>query len=346
MSDRTASSPTLAKKIVLLSMSTLLSLVLLEVAFRLIGFEPIYAVYSKPDVLWRADPLLGWEHEPNATTTYVGPRPWPIEFQTEININSLGLRGPEVTDLSPGGRRVLFLGDSIVAGFEVERDDHFVTLLQKRLSGHFNQEIQVINAGVRGYGTDQSYLYFRESGKQLSSDLIVLLHSSNDARNNITLHRMHRLFGKAAFALRTDGSLEQVGLPIPDYPLCSAYRLDDNFEVVRIDSPMARMNCQVQTTIFDHSSFFTYVSLQLRRWPAIVNALYALSSPKKEQLFTEQGAEHQLTNALIRQLASEVKATGAGFMVVGKGKGIRQLDADLMTEVRIPTHSIDLTSED
>ncbi len=38
--------------------------------------------------MWQHDPLLGWSHEPNAEETFVGPRPWPIEFETPVSINS------------------------------------------------------------------------------------------------------------------------------------------------------------------------------------------------------------------------------------------------------------------
>ncbi len=345
MVNRKGSSPSFTKKIAMLLTSLIMSLGLLEIAFRIVGYEPIYEVYSKPDVLWRKDSLLGWSHQPNSTTTYIGPRPWPIEFRNSISINSLGLRGPEIAELPPSGQRILFLGDSIVAGFEVDNSDHFTNLLQTRLTDHFGRTVQVINAGVRGYGTDQSYLYYRENGYQLNADLVILLHSSNDARNNITLHRMHRVFGKAAFALLEDGSLNTVGMPIPDYPLCSAYRLDDVFNVVRIDGVMARINCQMQTAIFDHSSLFTFASLQLREWPQIVESLYALSSPKKKLLFTEHGAEHLLTTVLVKHLAAEVRKNGAEFMVVGKGKGIRQLDPETLAEASIPMYPIDLVSE-
>ena len=63
-----------------------------EIVMRAIGYSPIYDVYSRPSILWRHDPLLGWHHAPNTTERYVGPRPWPIEFSAPIHINSLGLR--------------------------------------------------------------------------------------------------------------------------------------------------------------------------------------------------------------------------------------------------------------
>jgi hypothetical protein len=88
---------------------------LVEAGFRMLGYRPIYDVYSKPEAFWKKDSLLGWALEPGATGTYVGPRPFRILFRTPIRINSLGLLGPEIGDGPPGGRRVL--GSSGIGAF-------------------------------------------------------------------------------------------------------------------------------------------------------------------------------------------------------------------------------------
>ena len=169
-----------------------LPLVCAEISFRIAGYEAIYEVYSKPSLFWEYDELLGWSHTPNSTGTYVGPRPWPIEFETPIRINSLGLRGPEVSELEPGGLRLLMLGDSRTAAFEVPYDQTFTAVLETALTKRLGRPVEVINAGVRGYGTDQSYLYFRDRGHRLAPDAVMFLSAVNDARNNTTLHRMRQ----------------------------------------------------------------------------------------------------------------------------------------------------------
>ena len=60
-----------------------------ELVLRLAGYVPIYDVYSKPELFWQHDERLGWSLEPGARGRYVGPRPFPIEFDTAIEINSL-----------------------------------------------------------------------------------------------------------------------------------------------------------------------------------------------------------------------------------------------------------------
>ncbi len=141
----------------------LLLFIALEAIARMSGYEPIFDVYSKPSLFWRHDPLLGWSHEPLASGTHVGPRPWPIEFRSSIEINSAGLGGPEIPEPVEGGLRLLILGDSLVAGFEVAYEDTYAFLVGGRLERSFGRPVQVINAGVRGYGMDQSLLFFRES---------------------------------------------------------------------------------------------------------------------------------------------------------------------------------------
>ena len=51
--------------------SILLTLGAFELALRWLGYEPIYAVYSHPEVFWQKDELLGWSHTPNSEGIYV-----------------------------------------------------------------------------------------------------------------------------------------------------------------------------------------------------------------------------------------------------------------------------------
>jgi lysophospholipase L1-like esterase len=278
------------QKLALAAASTVVCLLLIEGGFRLAGYEPIYSVYSKPEFFWQRDKVLGWVQQPGARGTYVGPRPFPVEFREPVRFNSLGLRGGEITALPPGGRRILLLGDSQAAGFEVAEDQTYAVLVGQQLTADLGVPVQVVNAGVRGYGTDQSLLWYLERGRRLHPDVVVFHASENDPEDDTTLHRMRRPFGKAAFAQRGDGSLALVGSPIPSYPMCSAYRLDPEFRVVRIDGPKARAFCWLQTRLADHSAFLTFVSTRIERNPRLLEALYGLGTPD-EQARPLQGPE-------------------------------------------------------
>ncbi|MCK5666392.1 MAG: hypothetical protein KAI17_23035, partial [Thiotrichaceae bacterium] len=195
----------------------------------------------------------------------------------------MGLRGPEVGDKN--SLRILVLGDSITAGFELAYEETYASQLQKMLSKHFNKPVQVINAGVRGYGTDQSYLYYKERGKNLQADIVLFLHVSNDPLNNITLHRMRRPFGKPAFQIVSENNQEQlnlIGYPTPDYTLCSEYRLDKNYQIEKIDTSINRTLCVVQMRFTDYSAFFTYIAFKIRQHPELLKKLYYAGSPEKD----------------------------------------------------------------
>lgn len=105
----------LALRVALALASVLLVALVFEVALRALGYGALYDIYSKPEIFWVHDDQLGWRHDRNVSGRYVGPRPFPIEFESEVAINSFGLRGPEIAPVPEGGLRILFLGDSMVA---------------------------------------------------------------------------------------------------------------------------------------------------------------------------------------------------------------------------------------
>jgi lysophospholipase L1-like esterase len=327
----------------LLLASLLLSFAAAEALLRAAGYGALYDVYSSPELFWRHDELLGWSLEPNARGRYTGPRPFPIEFDSAIETNSLGLRGPEVGARELGERRVLLLGDSFVAGFEVEQPETFAALLETRLTRRLGAPVRVINGAVRGYGTDQSYLWFRERGRALGADVVVAVFSANDFEDNVTLHRARRPFGKPAFGLRSNGGLELVGTPVPQYEACSSWVLDGDYRPARVDGAFARGACFLQTRLADRSALFSLVATSLGRLPGLVRILNRLSQTAGEtaavraslvpwplaSLRAELGSsaagpagasraerEGRLTTALLQALAREVRGSGARFLLL------------------------------
>jgi hypothetical protein len=258
----------------------------------------------------------------------VGPRPWPIEYEAPVRINSLGLRGPEVEEREPGELRILFLGDSVVAGFEVPYEQTLTAVLEDQLGRRLERPVRVINAAVRGYGTDQSYLYFRERGHRLGPDLVIMVHAYNDAWNNMTMHRMRRLFGKPAFALADDGSLELKGYPTPEYPLCSSWVLDPKFRRIRTDDARMRVLCALQMNVSDHSALFSFLTLRFRRNPELLRRIYSLASPPKTKRPDRSGAAYRLTSRLLRGLAEDVRSSGARFLLVVPERQMELLDLE------------------
>ncbi len=332
-----------------------LILSIFEVGFRLAGYRPLYEVYSKPSILWRHDSELGWSHQPNSIDTYRGPRPWPIEYSNEIHINSLGLRGKEPGARGEDAYRILFMGDSMIAGFEVAEHETLSVRTQEKLNDSLPFEVETINAGVRGYGTDQSYLYYTLRGRKLEPDMVVFLHSANDLRNNMTLHQMRRLFGKGVFALQPDGELVQKGIPVPTYPLCSVVAMTESFEIETIDTLTARTMCSLEMNLSDRSAFFTFVTQMLERSPGLITWLHRLGSGTRRAAKLSLGAflpgtaraqpnrddaSRMLTIALLRAMLREVRADGAEFVlwISDDGRerlGSRDLEASGIDMMRV-----------
>jgi hypothetical protein len=316
--------------------ATLVALLLLELGFRLAGYQAIYEVYSKPSIFWQYDERLGWVHTPNAHGVYVGPRPWPVEFESPVRINSLGLRGPELGPREPGELRILLLGDSVAVGFEVVYEETFAALLERHLRLRLGRPVRVINAAVRAYGTDQSYLYYRERGHALGADLVLLVDSNNDPEDNVTLHRMRRPFGKGAFAVQPDASLRLQGVPVPSYPLCSAWRLSADFEPVRTDTAVQAALCGLETHFSDYSALFTFAALRIRQRPELLSRLYWLGGQRSARPPTAD-PRYRLTSLLILALGDEVRRRGGQFALLVEEGNSALYDLDAVSRAGIAT---------
>ena len=355
----------------------MLTLGAVELVFRVLGYRPVYDEYSSPDEFFRHDPDLGWSFAPGSDGEYVGPRPFPVEYRTDVRINSLGLRGPEVAPVPPGGLRVLVLGDSWTAGLEVPEDRTYSSLLAEGLSDRLGLPVQVLNAGVRGYGTDQALLSYRERLRTLDPDVVLFHTTGNDPDDNTVVHRMRRVFSKPAFVLGSDGDLRLVGQPVHRYPQCSEYRVVDG-EIHRVDGRRARTFCSLQTRLSDHSAFFSFVTERLQGNPDLVRRLYGLGSPSDASPPDDQGTPstaasatvpsngptsaptageaaprppaggapgldyaHRLTSALILALGEDVQTDGARFVLIGRDADLAALDVTAFDRAGIETVGIE-----
>jgi hypothetical protein len=142
-----------------------------EAYLRLFRPQPLQAAY-----VW-ADGTL--RHRPSFRYRYTRQ-----EFSNLVRFNSLGLRGREVPSRkTPGRPRILFLGDSFVEGKQVG-DDQVLTAVLEGLAGEAGMPVEVINAGVAGYGTAEEILLWDEVGRSQEPDLVLLGFYPNDVRNN------------------------------------------------------------------------------------------------------------------------------------------------------------------
>jgi lysophospholipase L1-like esterase len=83
-------------------------------------------------------------------------------------------------------KRILVFGDSFAFGVGVDRSHVFGSRLEQLLDASTAQRFEVINMAVSGYSTDQQYLLFRELGRTLDPDLVILVVCYNDFSGNST----------------------------------------------------------------------------------------------------------------------------------------------------------------
>jgi len=144
-----------------------------ETAVRVRAYLRFGSVDVAGEEMYVADPLIGKTLRPNFILR---------GGVTEVRINSLGFRGPEITlDKPPGVCRVLCLGDSVLFSGGVPNDSYLLTArLENHLRTLLGREVQVINAGVPGYSIESSAKLYEHRCRRLSPDVVVVCQVVND----------------------------------------------------------------------------------------------------------------------------------------------------------------------
>jgi len=108
-----------------------------------------------------------------------------------VAINEQGLRGPVRAIPKPAGvQRVLFLGDSVTFGFQLEDDgDTLPAQAEVSLRAKLTQDVEAINGGVGGYSPWQEVRLFVEEGLQYEPDVVVVNFVLNDVSEKLGLSR-------------------------------------------------------------------------------------------------------------------------------------------------------------
>ncbi len=168
------------RNIALALLSLVLALALCEGLLRVFGA----GVLPRPD-LYVDDPTVGKRMRPGWSGD---------EFEAPVTINSKGLRNPEIDYEKPAGTyRILALGDSWTFGFRMNEPDAYPRQLERLLSAAAvargdTRHIEVINAGVVGYSTDQEGAYLAAEGWKYSPDLVLVnFYPVNDTHNKLRM---------------------------------------------------------------------------------------------------------------------------------------------------------------
>ena len=163
-------------RILLIIDATLAALLLCEIIIRL-----TYGGLVVTASLVRRDPAIG-------TRLIAGARGRATcsSYRIAYAINKQGLRDEVYLEQKPEGTfRILVLGDSFVFGHGVEQDEVFTEVAEKELRAK-GLNVEIINAGVFNYGTDNELLWFKELRGKFRPDLVFLLVFPNDCTDNLS----------------------------------------------------------------------------------------------------------------------------------------------------------------
>ena len=162
----------------ILFIAALFSIIILaEILLRVFGVGAIQGGFYRPHK------LLGWEYRP-------GAEGWQRkEGEQYIRISSQGLRDEEHQLEKPVDTfRIAVLGDSFAAALEVAVADTFWKVAEEQLSfcePLQGKTVEFVNFGVKGYGTAQQVLQYRDRVRDFSPDFVLLAFlSENDFFNN------------------------------------------------------------------------------------------------------------------------------------------------------------------
>lgn len=252
-------------KILLVLLGTALPILALELVVRMLGFAP--PAIPNPNI-WQSDPNLGWKHQPNSGGVFYSSY---NEYQTDVRINTLGLRDDlSLTgyDIPPEKLRLLILADSFGEALQVPLEETFFKQAQRTLEEN-GVPVQTINTGVGSYGTDQELLMFRQEGVKYQPDVtLMFFFVRNDTANSYAPLEIARNGGsvqKSYFRLDDGGSLVY---PAPFDP---AMAYVNGVEKPK-ELPPAPM-LPVADWFFLHSDLYRWLAPRLADIPPVLHAL-------------------------------------------------------------------------
>ena len=120
-------------------------------------------------------------NEPNARYQHRS-----ADVRVDFRINARGMRADRDYAYAkpPGTKRIVALGDSFTAGYEVQVEETFAMQLEGHLraAGH---DVEVLNAGVSGYSNAEALLYLERELLKYEPDVVLLSFYGNDLVDNL-----------------------------------------------------------------------------------------------------------------------------------------------------------------
>lgn len=167
------------QKALIVSITTLVLIVLLEITLRTFFPQDAIVTYEKGS-LGLTDETLGHSNRPGSHTKVHTP-----EFKVEYRISDEGFRD-EVYHSVPKKKdstRVLILGDSFTFGIGNQYEDIWPVISESNLVKE-GYKTQIIKAGVPAYDTTKEVLLLERIYPEYKPDIVVLVFLANDVFTN------------------------------------------------------------------------------------------------------------------------------------------------------------------
>ncbi|HUR29093.1 MAG TPA: hypothetical protein VM509_12965, partial [Planctomycetota bacterium] len=249
------------------------------------------------------DPELGWTIGPNGESNGGGS-------ELLYRSNAQGIRAdPSRTyaDAVPVGKvRIVTVGDSFTHGDEVENQDTW----QRRLE-EGRPDLEVLNLGVPGYGTDQALLRWRRDGSRFQSQFVILGIWPENMCRNLGCFRYY-LVPTESFACKPrmlveDGALRVINSPVLQGEALAATLAEPESHPLLANDFWYRAR-ETRPKAFQSVRVFRVAE-------SVLSAL----ERKRERMRLYTGANPKgidITVAIARQFADDVRAAGATPIVL------------------------------
>lgn len=162
----------------LITISCLFCLIISEIVLRYFIPQRLVSHYSG---LYILDDILGYKIKPGWSGVSSSP-----EYQHEIKINSKGYYDDEFPEHNDNIIKIALLGDSFIFDVGNPYGERLSEVLEKRLNSidfikKENKKVDVLNLGVNGYDPYRYLLTWRQIGRKLKPDLVLLsFYAGND----------------------------------------------------------------------------------------------------------------------------------------------------------------------
>ena len=182
-------------------------MILITFSIIIIGGEMLTRTFYTSEVrinvqnlVYRYDSELGWFPIENSDSQFQGDQ------LIQVKHNKIGFR--DVQHGEKQKKRIAFIGDSFVWGYDVEQNERFTDILQEKIP-----EYEIFNMGISGYGNDQEYLLLKKWFDHIQPDIVFLALYQNDRIENST-NSAHGGYYKPYF-INSNEELILKGTPVP-----------------------------------------------------------------------------------------------------------------------------------